>query len=241
MDNKKEERNQFSDEETTPQTDSERGGGMKKRDNSMSVRDIISEEHMNPAKLSSISVYSNRGDTMTQDDEAKFEQCMNEFCKNLVAGEPTTEQFTAFYVSLVQCWLNQSTSMKNMRQRNLQNTFKINDQKFTWRTMDFMNYVKGNLPHISNPFRQYARSHEKEIEILKSTGKVVCDHHLQAKHGVVSQYWNLPADYVNGSLINISDDDLAANLLMRCQALKRNKVEKKIYNVSQLAPGGCSE
>lgn len=203
------------------------------------VRDLITADHMDPSKLSNIRVHSNRADVMNDEDEAVFNKCIKDFAAIIFGKEPDENEFLAFYVSLIQCWLNQSTSMKNSRQRNLMNVIELKDVKKTWRTADFMNFVKGNLPHVPNPFRQYARKHESEIEILKSTGKVQIDHHLQAKHGVLSQYWNVPADYVNGSLMNISDDDLAANLLMKCQALKRNEKEKKYYNVSQLAPGGC--
>nr|UXR26850.1 coat protein [Cucurbit chlorotic yellows virus]UXW88467.1 coat protein [Cucurbit chlorotic yellows virus] len=209
------------------------------------VRDLITPEHMNPEKLGDIVVYSNRADVMTEEDELKFEQCMRDFAKKFVFkksdSEPSPDEFMAFYVSLVQSWLTQSTSMKNARQRNLSNTLSVKNQKYTWKTAEFIDFVKGNLPHVPNPFRQYARKHESDIEILKATGKVMSDHHLQAKHGVLSQYWALPADYVNGSLINISDDDLAANLLMKCQALKGTSQERKFYNVSQLAPGGCSK
>lgn len=212
---------------------------------SLSVKDLVTSEHMNPEKLGDIVVYSNRGDVMTEEDEMKFETCMRDFARKFVFkkvdGEPTADEFLAFYVSLVQSWLTQSTSLKNSRQRNLSNTLQIKGQKYSWKTSEFMDYIKGNLPHVANPFRQYARKHEADIEILKATGKVKSDYHLQAKHGVLSQYWALPADYVNGSLINISDDDLAANLLMKCQALKGSSQERKYYNVSQLAPGGCSK
>nr|WIC44021.1 coat protein [Lettuce chlorosis virus] len=213
--------------------------------NSTGVRDLVTQEHMNPEKLSDIQVFSNRADVMTEEDELKFENCMKDFARKFVFkkadGEPTADEFLAFYISLVQSWLTQSTSLKNARQRNLSNSLQIKGQKYSWRTADFMDFIKGNLPHVPNPFRQYARKHEADIEILKATGKVKSDYHLQAKHGVLSQYWSLPADYVNGSLINISDDDLAANLLMKCQALKGSSQERKFYNVSQLAPGGCSK
>nr|WLT68067.1 coat protein [croton golden spot associated virus C] len=213
--------------------------------NNYVIRELITQEHMNPEKLFDVVVSSNRADVMTDEDEMKFEQCMRDFAKKFlykrVEGDVSTDEFIAFYVSLVQCWLSQSTSMKNSRQRNLSNTLTIKGKKYTWRTADFIDFVKGNLPHVPNPFRQYARKHEDDIEILKATGKVKSDYHLQAKHGVLSQYWSLPADYVNGSLINISDDDLAANLLMKCQALKGSNQERKYYNVSQLAPGGCGK
>nr|WLT68060.1 coat protein [croton golden spot associated virus C] len=209
------------------------------------IRDLISQEHMNPEKLNDVIVYSNRADVMAEEDELKFENCMRDFAKKFVFrkldGDISADEFIAFYVSLVQCWLTQSTSLKNARQKNLTNNLTIKDRKYTWRTADFIDYIKGNLPHVPNPFRQYARKHEADIEILKATGKVKSDYHLQAKHGVLSQYWSLPADYINGSLINISDDDLAANLLMKCQALKGSNQERKYYNVSQLAPGGCSK
>nr|WMW30041.1 coat protein [Soybean mild yellows Bangladesh virus] len=212
---------------------------------SLNLRDLVTPEHMNPEKLGGIVVYSNRADVMTEEDELKFETCMRDFAKKFVFkkvdGEPTADEFMGFYVSLVQSWLTQSTSLKNARQRHLSNTLSVNGQKYTWRTSEFMDFVKGNIPHVQNPFRQYARRHEADIELLKAAGKVQSDHHLQAKHGVLSQYWNIPADYVNGSLINISDDDLAANLLMKCQALKGTNQERKFYNVSQLAPGGCGK
>ncbi|UQV97402.1 coat protein [Pueraria lobata-associated crinivirus] len=213
--------------------------------NSFNVRDLVTPEHMNPEKLADITVYSNRADVMTEEQELKFEECMRDFAKKFVfkktEGEPSADEFMGFFVSLVQCWLTQSTSLKNSRQSNLSNTLSVKGQKYTWQTADFMNFVMGNMPGVQNPFRKYARKHEADIEILKATGKVRSDHHLQAKHGVLSQYWTIPADYVNGSLINISDDDLAANLLMKCQALKGSNQEKKFYNVSQLAPGGCSK
>nr|SPN63234.1 coat protein [Cucurbit yellow stunting disorder virus]SPN63236.1 coat protein [Cucurbit yellow stunting disorder virus] len=225
-----------SDNETKGVTKKDIDGDNKSTYN---PRDLITADHMDPTKLKDIKVFSNRADVMSDQDEATFAKCMKDFATIVFGKEPDEKEFLTFYISLVQCWLNQSTSMKNAKQMNLTNTLMHGDQKKTWRTADFINYVKGNLPHVPNPFRQYARAHEHEIEILKATGKVTVDHHLQAKHGVLPQFWNVPADYVNGSLMNISEDDLAANLLMKCQALKRNEKEKKYYNVSQLGPGGC--
>ncbi|ABY66969.1 CP [Bean yellow disorder virus] len=250
MTSKKEEKSEitetfYEDEDVTKNNLNKRDSGGEKQINEINPRDLIDPEHMNPEKLGDIVVYSNRADVMTEEDEKKFEQCMRDFAKKFVYkksdAELSEDEFLAFYVSLVQCWLTQSTSMKNARQRNLSNSLMIKGQKYVWRTSEFIDFIKGNLPHVPNPFRQYARNHEHEIEILKATGKVRSDHHLQAKHGVLSQYWNIPADYVNGAMINISDDDLAANLLMKCQALKGSSQDKKYYNVSQLAPGGCSK
>lgn len=164
-DNKDEKKNSNEEQmlsEHVEERDDETDTKIKRRDVSegsktaFNIRDLITADHMDPGKLAKIRVHSNRADVMNEEDEATFNKCMKEFSAIVFGKEPDENEFLAFYISLVQCWLNQSTSLKNARQKNLLNVIEVGDLKKTWRTSDFMNYVKGNLPHVPNPFRQYA-------------------------------------------------------------------------------------
>uniref|UniRef100_A0AAU6NED2 Coat protein n=1 Tax=Yam virus 1 TaxID=3123105 RepID=A0AAU6NED2_9CLOS len=229
------ERDNFDDESGDMNYNTERSQGHQP----IVRRDLISVEHMNPDKFSGIKVFSNRGDTLSVESMKTFKECMVNFCARILGAQPSEKQILAFFSSWVQSILNQSTSMKNANNYNLSNSFEVDGKTHIWKTADFINYVKGMIRDSPNPIRQYARAVEDEIEILKSAAIVKSDNHLQAKHGVLSPFWNATGDHVNGCLTNISDDDLAANYLMRCHALKQSSKESKVYNVSQLAPGGC--
>nr|QEY87994.1 CP [Potato yellow vein virus]QKO00706.1 CP [Potato yellow vein virus] len=197
--------------------------------------DIISPDDMSLDKLSKIQVRADRGDVLNDEDKLIFEGCLKNFCKRLTGVDPDPETFLGFFMSVAQMSLNQSTSVKNRKNLQLKNYLKIGDKEYVWKTADLLNYLSGQFPNKSNPLRQYMRLCENQIEMLKSSGKIVSDGHLAAKHGTTSQYFSSVGDYVNGSKTNISDDDLTANYLFKNAATKSTKKTKSIYNVAQLA------
>nr|AVL25835.1 coat protein [Arracacha latent virus C] len=197
--------------------------------------DVVSPDMLDPEKLGDIRISANRGDVLNDEDRVKFERLMKAFCANVVKSQPDATTFIAFYMSMAQAALNQSTSMTNKQNKKLINKFSVGNNTFEWKTADFISFMKGNFKDVANPWRQYIRGSEEQMETIKATGKVESDGHLAAKHGTTSQFWNSTGDYVNGCRSNISDDDLAANYLQRQAATRGKKKAGTTYNVSQLS------
>ncbi|AAQ97390.1 CP [Beet pseudoyellows virus] len=200
--------------------------------------DIVNQDILEADVLKSIDVTADRGDVLNTQDSETFVRLCKSFCKSVVKAEVNEKQFTGFYLSFIQAALNQSTSTKNLRNENLINTFKVDDQTYSWKTAHFIRFIKGHFPTIDNPIRQYLRGNENQVAILRATGKLKSDGHLAAKHGTTTQFWDSTSDFTNGCKVNISDDDLTANWLQRETATKGKNKKNTIYNVSQLASYG---
>ncbi|AAR00224.1 coat protein [Crinivirus abutilonis] len=203
--------------------------------NLMKKRDLAENEQFDPELFKNIKVTADRGDALNDEQNRKFEEKLKSFCDSISKGASSDGHFLAFYCSFIVACKNQSTSVKNNKQPQLINTFTTNGSTISWKTMDLINYMKANLPNVTNPIRQYCRRNEDKIQAISSAANLESDGHLAAKHGTTSQFWNTTADFINGSKSNISDDDLAANYLQRQAATKANKRTRTFYNVSQLA------
>ncbi|QPZ55133.1 ORF5 [Jasmine virus A-1] len=197
--------------------------------------DVLNSEQLEPDKLKDISVSASRGDILNDKELKEFEQALKKYCRIIIGAEPDETHFSAFVLSMTQAALNQSTSTKNERQYHLVNTFSVGGKEYEWYTAKFISFLRGNFSNIANSWRRYMRAIEGQVQIMISTGKIMSDGHLAAKHGTTSQFWNATSDFTNGCRTNISDDDLSANYLQREIATKKSNKVRTIYNVSQLA------
>ncbi|ADU25038.1 CP [Diodia vein chlorosis virus] len=197
--------------------------------------DITSQETYDPEMFKNIKVSAERGDTLNDEQNTKFNLKMKDFCGTVVKMGVDETSLLAFFCSLILAMKNQSTSTKNSKQIHLINTFTHNGTTFTWRTADFITFMKSNFPEVPNPIRRYLKRNEDVVARISAAAKLDSDGHLAAKHGTTAQYWNSTADFLNGCKTNISDDDLAANYLQRQAATRMNKKNRQIYNVNQLA------
>lgn len=202
---------------------------------------LLNPDTINYNELRKVKVHSTRGDTLTITQEATFEQLLEGFCKRIIGEVPLTDKiFAGFYMSMLQAMVNQGTSLKAAGNPNLENTFEVDGQRFLWRTADLINEVIPRMPDASNAIRRYARSHENIIQNFINSQLITPDYHLQYKHGVLPSHVRGTGDYINGSLMNITDDQLIANLLMKKNALCKGSEGKQLYNVNQLASiTGC--
>lgn len=209
--------------------------------NRSSMWALLNPESINYNELRKIKVYSSRGDVMTISQEEDFERILESFCKRIIGETPMTDKiFAAFYISMCQAFVNQGTSVKAAGNNNLENYFEVDGVRFKWDTADLINEVRPKLSSVPNAFRRYARSHEKIIQDYINSGLIKPDYHLQYKHGVLPSHVRGTGDYVNGSLMNITDDQLIANLLMKRNALCKGNESKQLYNVNQIASiTGC--
>nr|UOI87882.1 major coat protein [Sweet potato chlorotic stunt virus] len=202
---------------------------------------ILTADVLSPARLGKIQVYSTSPDLMTRTQEEEFKRHMESFAKN-ITGEPTLspELFAGFYASAIQAWANQSTSEKNASNMALENVFMVDGKEYTWKTHSFINHIQSHMPDVKNPIRKWARAHANDYKILVGMNIVKPDYHLQAKHGVLPEYWHLAADFMRGSDLATTADGLAATLMMRKNALCNKDNRKSIYNVTQLTGTGLN-
>ncbi|USF91891.1 major coat protein [polyscias crinivirus 1] len=202
---------------------------------------LLNPDSINYGELRKLKVHSTRGDVMTLSQEEEFEKILESFCKRVIGETQLTEKiFAAFYMSMFQAMINQGTSVKASGNLSLENYFEVDNTRYVWKTSDLINEVRPKLTDVPNALRRYARSHEKIIQDFINSGLITPDYHLQFKHGVLPSHVHGTGDYINGSLMNITDDQLIANLLMKKNALCKGGESKQLYNVNQLASiTGC--
>nr|AHH44925.1 CP [Tomato chlorosis virus]AHH44938.1 CP [Tomato chlorosis virus]AIM47761.1 CP [Tomato chlorosis virus]WOL52789.1 coat protein [Tomato chlorosis virus] len=202
---------------------------------------LLNPDTINYNELRKLKVHSTRGDTLTLTQEEEFEKILESFCRRIIGETPMTDKiFAGFYMSMCQAIVNQGTSVKAAGNNSLENYFEVDGARFKWKTPDLINEVRPKMSDVPNAIRRYARSHEKIIQDFINSGLIKPDYHLQFKHGVLPSHVFGTGDYINGSLMNISDDQLISNLLMKRNALCKGNEGKELYNVNQLASiTGC--
>nr|ABI94414.1 coat protein [Sweet potato chlorotic stunt virus] len=200
---------------------------------------ILTSEQLALARLGKIQVYSSSPDIMSKSQEDEFKRHMESFVRQ-ITGETTLspEIFAGFYASLFQAWANQSTSEKNASNANLENVFMVNGKEYSWRTHSFINHMQSNMPDVKNAARKWARAHANDYKVLVGLGIVKPDYHLQAKQGVLPEYWHLATDFMRGNDMATTADGLAATLMMKRNALCNKDNKNSIYNVTQLTGAG---
>nr|QVX26534.1 coat protein [Sweet potato chlorotic stunt virus] len=200
---------------------------------------ILTTEQLALARLGKIQVQSNSPDVMSRSQEDEFKRHMESFAKT-VTGETnlSPEVFAGFYASLIQCWANQSTSEKNASNVNLENMFMVDGKEYSWKTHQFINHIQSHLTDVKNAIRKWARAHANDYKVLVGMGIVKPDYHLQAKQGVLPEYWHLATDFMRGNDLATTSDGLAATLMMRRNALCNKDNKNSIYNVTQLTGTG---
>ncbi|UVK78307.1 MAG: minor coat protein [Plant associated closterovirus 2] len=202
---------------------------------------ILTAEQLSADRLGKIQVFSNSPDVMTRTQEEDFKRHMENFAKS-VTGEAnlTPEIFAGFYASLIQAWANQSTSEKNASNVSLENVFMVDSKEYKWKTHNFINHIQSNMPDVKNPIRKWARAHANDYKVLVGLNIVKPDYHLQAKQGVLPEYWHLATDFMRGNDMATTADGLAATLMMRRNALCNKDNKKSVYNVTQLTGTGLN-
>nr|ASE04579.1 coat protein [Tomato chlorosis virus] len=202
---------------------------------------LLNPDTINYNELRKLKVHSTRGDTLTLTQEEEFEKILESFCRRIIGETPLTDKiFAGFYMSMCQAIVNQGTSVKAAGNNSLENYFEVDGARYKWKTPDLINEVRLRCLTFPNAIRRYARSHEKIIQDFINSGLIKPDYHLQFKHGVLPSHVFGTGDYINGSLMNISDDQLISNLLMKRNALCKGNEGKELYNVNQLASiTGC--
>nr|AGG40822.1 major coat protein [Sweet potato chlorotic stunt virus] len=200
---------------------------------------ILTSDQLALARLGKIQVYSNSPDIMSKSQEDEFKRHMENFAK-VVTGEATItpEIFAAFYASLIQAWANQSTSEKNASNVNLENMFMVDGKEYSWKAHNFINHIQSNMPDVKNAIRKWARAHANDYKVLVGMGIVKPDYHLQAKQGVLPEYWHLATDFMRGNDLATTADGLAATLMMKRNALCNKDNKNSVYNVTQLTGTG---
>nr|AWM98857.1 coat protein [Strawberry pallidosis-associated virus] len=204
--------------------------------NSVSKRDdVANDSHSDPNTFSDIKVTADRGDTLNEEQNKKYEVKLKEYCQTITKVDVDEKTFLAFYCSLIKMAKNQSTSIRNNNNPHLTNSFSVADKTFSYKTKDFLTFMAPHFTGVNNPLRRYMRKNEGRIKTISAAAGIDSDGHLAAKHGTTSQFWGATSDFTNGCETNISDDDLAANYMQREAATKNKARSRTIFNVSQLA------
>ncbi|AGF73891.1 coat protein [Cordyline virus 4] len=144
--------------------------------------------------IQNIKSYSQPANELTKNEVNLFYDSIKEFFATVVFKKPTDElsddMFLACLVSYFTSLLEQSTSVENINNQNLLNSFTFDNVSYEWDRAKIMQFIKSkfsiNIDHnIENIERRFARAETTTIDQVLGAANYNSSNRLATQWGVL--------------------------------------------------------